>query len=45
MKDPAPSERESIENALAGERVNAVYMSMMAAYLEKSRISKNLNTN
>lgn len=45
MKDPAPAERESIERTLAGERVNAVYMSMMAAYLEKSRISKNLNLN
>lgn len=43
MREPAASQYKAMEARLRNEKTNAAYISMMTAFLEKSKVSKNLN--
>ncbi|HNU91302.1 MAG TPA: SurA N-terminal domain-containing protein [Spirochaetota bacterium] len=43
MREPAGAQYEATEMRLRNEKTNAVYINMMTAFLEKSKVSKNLN--
>ncbi len=43
FREPAAAQYEAMEMKLRNEKTNAVYINMMTAFLEKSKVSKNLN--
>jgi len=43
MREPAAAQYVAIETRLRNEKTNAAYINMMTTFLEKSKVSKNLN--
>ncbi|MCU0844401.1 MAG: SurA N-terminal domain-containing protein [Spirochaetes bacterium] len=43
LREPAAAQYEAVEMKLKNDKTNAVYINMMTVFLEKSKVSKNLN--
>jgi len=43
LGEPAAAQYATLETGLRNEKTNAVYINMMTVFLEKSKVSKNLN--
>ncbi len=43
LREPAAAQYEAVEMKLRNDKTNAVYINMMTVFLEKSKVSKNLN--